>query len=112
MTYVMSFSDAKDPALTKERLRLIKKLGGTTLFVELACRPATLFRRVRHQSRRSHNKITSPNLLRQLLGKHNMNSNGDFPFRGPYLRIDTDRVKPKQAAESIVRRFALLRGTK
>ena len=87
-----------DDAIVGDWRRRVAKHGGETVFVRLHCAEATLFKRVANPSRRGHKKIIEPHLLKDWLKRFDLFAE----VRGVRsLSIDTDKLKPAQAAEII-----------
>jgi DNA polymerase III delta prime subunit len=78
--------------------RKVAKHHGQTLFVRLHCKEATLFRRVGDPSRVGHKKIIEKPFLKEWLKRFDLFAD----VKGASsLAIDTDKLKPSQAAELI-----------
>jgi hypothetical protein len=83
---------------------VIARGNGEALFVELLCPPAQLKERMDSPSRRQYGKLTSVSLFEQLEAEGSFAS---LEMPSPDLSIDTSLFSPRQAAQQIVRRFAL-----
>jgi chloramphenicol 3-O-phosphotransferase len=79
----------------------VREAGGAVLFVQLRCDREELLERVQSDARRAHGKLTDPQVL---LDMYDLDA--ALPF-APYLRLDTSRMTPAEAADRIAKHFAL-----
>jgi len=79
----------------------VKRHGGEVVFVELACDPAEIGRRVEAPGRREHGKLSSAADLEELMSDGTL-----FPLDAPRssrrLRVDTTDTGPGEVAAEIV----------
>jgi hypothetical protein len=83
-------------------LQPVRAGGGSVALVQLEHEREELVRRVQHESRRRHEKLTDP---RVLLERYDLTVT--VPFT-PHLRLDTTHVPPAEAAARIATHFGLL----
>jgi hypothetical protein len=69
--------------------------------VQLTCTAEELHRRVQQEDRRTHSKLTDPDVLVQLFDLR-----ATYPFE-PHLRLDTTHLSAADTAARIVEHFAL-----
>lgn len=77
--------------------------GGSVAFVQLECERDELVKRVQHESRRRHEKLTDPHVL---LERYNLTVT--LPLT-PHLRLDTTHLSPADAAAQIATHYVLPR---
>lgn len=93
-----------DSPSVRRYVRIIKRYGGEAVFVQLICSRAELMKRVRHELRSRHSKITSQKVLAQVLKEHDFDSPVPFPEN---YKLDTTHLTPRQAALKINRHYGL-----
>jgi chloramphenicol 3-O-phosphotransferase len=93
-----------DDKILKDWSRRISRHGGETLFVRLHCSQRTLFRRIASPGRDDQRQIRSEKQLKGLMRQLDLFT----PVaKVASLEIDTDALKPIQAAKLIARHFRL-----
>jgi chloramphenicol 3-O-phosphotransferase len=97
-------SGGEDDRLLKDWMKRVARHHGETLFVRLHCSPKTLFKRVGNASRKAAKKIATAKKLRYWLQHNDLLS--PIPFVAS-LEIDTDHLKPKEAAKLIKKHYHL-----
>ncbi len=107
LTFVWWIKDPGDHAFVRSIMTPMRRAGGSVHFVEFRCARSTLLRRVTHASRKKFRKLSSRNALIRVLGRYQMNSDRAIDRPRGTLVINTDRVRPAEAAKTIVRRFRL-----
>ena len=89
----------------QERVRTltepVRAAGGSVLWVQLTCAADELYRRVQQEDRRSHSKLTDPDVLVSLY-----TLDAAYPFE-PHLRLDTTHLSARETAARIAGHFAL-----
>jgi chloramphenicol 3-O-phosphotransferase len=93
-----------DDWLVRDRVAAVEQHGGTVRWVELSARHSDLLTRVTDDSRKSHGKITDPDMLAGLLAAV---SYPTVPY-DDVLKVNTSTVTPELAAAHIADRFRLL----
>lgn len=106
MTYVWASNSSSDNAFIRRLIQLVRRAGGRTYLIGLTSPEAVLPRRVGNADRRAFGKLHRKNDLLRLLPRWEMQNSVRRTPR-PTLTIDTSRLKPKKAAESIVRHCQL-----
>jgi hypothetical protein len=102
-TLVYARNTIDDKILTNWR-RLVAKHGGETCFVRLHCSERSLYKRVGGGSRTETKKIITPKQLKLWMKQWDLFA----PVaKVASLEIDTDQVKPAQAAKLIMQHFRL-----
>ena len=84
--------------------RAVEEAGGTVRFVRLAVSGAEQERRLCETSRSEFGKLRSVELWRNLRPQY---AACERKMPAPALTIDTDRLTPSEAAETIVREFSI-----
>ena len=103
--FVMTYGYvAEEESVVSRYVDLVKRNGGTTLFVQLSATPETLAHRVTLPSRGEHGKLTDPEPLRAMLDRWDFTAT--VPFE-PNLAIDTEAHTPEQAVENIIGHYLL-----
>jgi hypothetical protein len=98
-----------DDKIVADWKRRVARHGGETVFVRLHCKEATLFQRVANPSRKGHKKIVDRTMLRSWLKRGDLFAS----VKGvASLEVDTDRLKPAQAAQAIAEALGLPLATK
>jgi hypothetical protein len=82
-------------------LEPVRAGGGTVAFVQLACDPDELVRRLQDESRRQHDKLTDP---RVLLDRYDL---GATLAVEPHLRLETTRTPPAETAVRVAAHYRL-----
>jgi chloramphenicol 3-O-phosphotransferase len=95
---------AVDDKILRGWIRLVEGYGGETLFVRVHCSQKTLFKRVNSPKRRGVRKISSLKQLKVLMKNSDILSS--VPFVAS-LEIDTDHLRPPQAAKLIKKHYHL-----
>lgn len=107
LTFVWWMKDPGDQAFVRSITTPMRRAGGSIHFVELRCERSVLLSRVTHASRKKFRKLLSRSKLKRLLSRHQMNSDRAVERPRGTLVLDTDRVRPAEAAQMIARRFRL-----
>ena len=85
-------------SLVNEMIESVESRGGTVIFVELKCSPATILARLQENSRTRFGKLTDPALYQELEKK------GAFDFPAlplAHVTVHTDEMPPRDAARAI-----------
>lgn len=85
-------------------VRLVEKHKGKVLFVRLHCEHKELYKRVKHNSRKSHAKIQSVQQLKDVMKKEVLDETSPF---GKHLVIDNTKLSAKKCAELIKKYYKL-----
>ncbi len=101
-TYVYAKGD--DDAFVNQVVSSVEKYGGQVYFVQLTCGKESLRRRLKHQSRKGFSKIKKISTLNKLFSKYELFSK--VPGHESLL-IDTERLKPNEAAKKIAAFYRL-----
>ncbi len=111
-TFVWAFGRAEDDAFMTRLDTMCSEHGGRALYVELRAELATRLAREGTAARVAMKPVKrdvegARALQRDFEARFRMRSEGDFPYPGRHLVVDTDRVGPAAAAQRIVERFGL-----
>lgn len=94
MVYYKDF----DKPYLKTLVKTVEKQGGEVCFVQLKCSTKELLRRVTNASRKKFKKISTVQILKQSLKKHDIVSSVDYANN---LVIDSEKNTPVSAARKI-----------
>lgn len=109
-TYVCAFDDPGDQVALEKYAAPFRKRGARVLLVELEAsqeerlrRNEGAFRLAEKPSKRDVQ--ASRRHLRELDGRHRLNSSGEYDGRDDYVRVDNTHRSPAEVAEQVVQRF-------
>jgi adenylylsulfate kinase-like enzyme len=88
----------------EETLRLVEKRSGKVEFVEIVCDEAVLEKRLDTPERRTHKKLLSVAIYRELRDR-GVFASPKMP--APHMRVDTTQQSPREAAVQIVEGLGL-----
>ena len=99
-SFIFTFSpeSSVEPALIEQMRKAVIMRGGKVVFIELTCSREAILQRLGGESRAQFRKLTDPNLYAQI------EDQGGFafpPLPQSAMSIDTERVTPEVAAQSI-----------
>lgn len=94
--------DDEEVVRVRTMLEPIRSIGGTVLFVQLACDREELLRRVRRDDRLARSKLTDPEILIDMY-----DLGATLPFE-PHLRLDITHTPPERAAIQIAEHFQIV----
>lgn len=95
---------AYEDAFLKDIVRIARKGGGRSLFVQLYCDIKKLRGRVLHPSRKKYQKISTVKELHAEIRKRRVFAKVGF---AQSMSIDNTRISPKSAAMMITRQYGL-----
>ncbi len=105
MIFTFVYAHPHDMPFVERVIDAVEQHGGTVQFVQLLCDPAVLATRVANESRTAHGKITSPDMLHDLLREYDLFT----PMPDRYsLQIDSAQAAPHEAAQRIAAHYALV----
>ncbi len=113
-TFVWAFDLEADNRFVEKLADLFESKGRRVFFVELT---ATLQARISREGTplrlslkpAKHDVERAKALHLEADRKYRMNSNGDFPYPGRHLVINTERQSPAESAELIIQHFGFVR---
>jgi hypothetical protein len=108
---IIDFDDATDMARAECYASAFRDRGGRVLFVELEASLETRIERNKTENRKHHKVLKrdvefSEKLLRDGQG-HRCNSDGDFPFDYPHLKIVNDELSVEDVVGRIQEGFGV-----
>lgn len=108
---IIDFDDAADKAHTECYCAAFLERGGRVLFVELEASLETRIARNRTENRKHHKVLKRDEEFSERLlhegETRRCNSNGDFPFPYPHLKIVNDSLSPAEVAARVCAHFGL-----
>ncbi len=114
-TFVWAFDVPEDTAMMIKVKSLFEASAGEVYFVELLAsleqrmaREGTPFR-AKHKPNQEDVQAARDRQV-QFASQFKMNTDGQLPFTGRHIILDTEKVTPDQAAAEIQRAFGLSRG--
>lgn len=102
--FTFCYACPEDNRHIKRAINVVEKRGGKVYFVQLICDRKTLFRRIKHASRRDFDKIKSAKRLKYALKKWDLYSK--IPFVKS-LVIENTNVPARKAAQAIKKHYKL-----
>lgn len=93
-----------DTDFVRRAVESVEHFGGSVRFVQLTAPLEVLLSRVESDSRKSLNKISNRDTLRESLSRHDMNAS--VPY-GNILTLDTSLLQSSDSAQKIIEEFAL-----
>ena len=100
MIFTFVYAHPLDLPFVRKVQRVLRRHDGSTHFYQLTCQREDLFRRVKQDSRRDHEKIRTKKTLQRVLDRYDLHT--AIP-RTESLLVDTSRLRPAAAAELIWR---------
>lgn len=114
-TVAWGIGDPDDERLMAERVAAAERHGAKVHFVELEAPLDVRLERNRHEHRLRHKPKQQATLtgdvMRDFEARFVLNTPPGWPRPARYLRLDTSRLSPAEAAEAIAREFAFPRVT-
>jgi hypothetical protein len=107
LIYTSVYSHPNNQELLERRLEAVERHGGRVCLVQLLCSDAARESRLNGASRIELNKITSIELMRQMMNEGDLLS--PVPGRTSLI-IDNTNLQPEQVAKQIVEHFGLVSG--
>ena len=104
LVFTFVYAHDEDAPFVERVCRQVESHGGRALLVHLTCAPEELGRRLPQPDRASIGKLTSPDRLREMLGRYDLFS--PVPGRES-LEIDTTELAPAEAARLVVGHYGL-----
>jgi hypothetical protein len=106
LIYTSVYSHPNNQELLERRLDVVERHGGRVCLVQLLCSDAARESRLSGASRLELNKITSIEVMRQMMNEGDLLS--PVPGR-PSLVIDNTDLEPEQVANRVIDHFGMLR---
>ncbi|MGH8058248.1 MAG: hypothetical protein ACREOH_13605, partial [Candidatus Entotheonellia bacterium] len=88
-------------------VEIVERFGGNICFVHLFCHVETVRQRVVEEDRKRHSKITSVELLNELLRHWEPQSTFEAATQWDSLSLDTDVLGPVEAAQEVIAHYRL-----
>lgn len=114
-TVAWGIGDPDDERLMAERIAAAERNGAKVHFVELEAPFELRLERNRHEHRSRHKPkqqaTLTDDVMRDFEARFVLNMPPGWPRPERYLRLDTSRLSPAEAAEAIVREFGFPRVT-
>jgi hypothetical protein len=104
LIFTFVYAYASDDASVNKSVDVVERNGGEVCFVRLSCERGELERRLVLDSRKSYSKLTSIEILHELIEKHDLFS--PIPGRAS-LSLDTTHLVPAEAARRIISHYKL-----
>jgi hypothetical protein len=104
LIFTFVYGAPHDDPFIERVLRVVEGKGGEVCFVQLFCDPPVLEERVVQPERACYKKLASVEVLRELVGRHELFS--PVPFRES-LCLDTTYTPPRELAETIAAAYGL-----
>jgi tRNA uridine 5-carbamoylmethylation protein Kti12 len=104
LIYTAAYSHPEDDLFLEKIKEIIEKHEGQVKFVQLTCKPDTLFSRIKQPSHKEYRKVNPEEKLRQFLEKYNLFSSSSFD---PNFKIDNTNLPPDEVAKMFVENYHL-----
>ena len=106
MIFTMVYRHDQEPCIARG-VEIVEWFGGKVCFVHLYCRAETVHQRVVREERKPHGKITSVELLNELLRHWEPQSTFEAATQWDSLSLNTDILRPIEAAQQVMAHYRL-----
>jgi hypothetical protein len=106
LIFTMVYRRDQEPFIAR-CVEIVEQVGGEVCFVHAYCHAETLRQRVVREDRKRHGKITSVELLNELLSHWEPQSTFEAATRWDSLSLNTDVLRPVEAAQQVIAHYRL-----
>jgi predicted kinase len=106
LLFTMVYRRDQDPYIAR-CVEIVEQCGGSVCFVHLYCHEETVRQRVVREDRKQHGKITSVELLNELLRHWEPRSTFEAATQWDSLSLNTDVLRPVEAAQQVIAHYRL-----
>jgi predicted kinase len=106
LIFTMVYRHDQEPYIAR-CVEIVEQFGGTVCFVHVYCQAETVRQRVVREDRKQHGKITSVELLNELLSRWEPQATFEAATQWDSLRLNTDVLGPVEAAQQVIAHYRL-----
>jgi AAA domain len=106
LIFTMVYRRDQEPFIAR-CVEIVEQRGGEVCFVHLYCHAETLRQRVVREDRKQHGKITSGELLNEILSNWESQSPFEAAIQWDSLSLNTDVLHPVEAAQQVIVHYRL-----
>ena len=106
LIFTMVYRRDQEPCIARF-VEIVERFGGTVCFVHVYCAAETVRQRVVREDRKQHGKITSVELLNELLRSWEPQSTFEAATQWDSLSLNTDVLRPLAAAQQVMAHYRL-----
>jgi predicted kinase len=106
LIFTMVYGRDREQAIAR-CVEIVKSCGGEVCLVHVHCHAETLRQRVVREDRKQHGKITSVELLNELLSHWEPQSTFEAATQWDSLSLNTDVLRPVEAAQQVIAHYRL-----
>jgi adenylate kinase family enzyme len=106
LIFTMVYRRDQEPCIAR-CVEIVERFGGTVCFVHVYCAAETVRQRVVREDRKQHGKITSVELLNELLRQGEPQSTFEAATQWDSLSLNTDVLRPVEAAQQVIVHYRL-----
>jgi hypothetical protein len=106
LLFTMVYRRDQEPCVAR-CVAIVERFGGTVCFVHVYCHIETVRQRVVREDRKQHGKITSVELLNELLRHWEPQSPFAAATQWDSLSLNTDVLGPVEAAQQVIAHYRL-----
>jgi hypothetical protein len=106
LIFTMVYRRDQEPFITR-CVEVVESFGGKVCFVHVHCHAETLRQSVVREDRQQHGKITSVELLNEILSHWEPQSPFEAATRWDSLSLNTDVLSPMEAAQQVITHYRI-----
>jgi hypothetical protein len=106
LIFTMVYRRDQEPCIA-QCVEIVERFGGNVCFVHVYCRAETVRQRVVREDRKQHGKITSVELLNELLSRWEPQSTFEAATQWDSLSLNTDVWRPVESAQRVMAHYQL-----
>jgi hypothetical protein len=106
LLFTMVYRRDQEPCIAR-CVEIVERFGGNVCLVHLHCHAETVRQRVVGEDRKQHGKITSVELLNELLSHWEPQSTFEAATQWDSLSLNTDVLGPVEAAQQVMAHYGL-----
>jgi hypothetical protein len=106
LLFTMVYRRDQEPCIAR-CVEIVERFGGNVCFVHVSCQAETVRQRVVRDDRTQHGKITSVELLNELLRRWELQCPFEAATQWDSLGLNTDVLRPVEAAQQVMAHYQL-----